>query len=151
MFGFEPLRKQVTDPDPAQQLDLSLALEASQEPAHVTRPNGGGGQEQNQLESQLQNEANGNQVQNLPGNGGEGSNETFLVSGSLSRGLSAGAAPDSGFGMQFPGGGYGAPGQPGGGPSAQAQMLPVLTAAAVLEVPEGGVPEEASAAAAPEG
>jgi hypothetical protein len=110
MFGFEPARKQVTEPEASRQLDFNLSLQESEFAARLNRFAGARGQEGSQLESQMQSELNASQAPQ-PSPGAGGSNETFLLSGSLSQGLSAGAAPDFGPG-QWRGG---PPGQPGGG------------------------------------
>jgi hypothetical protein len=125
MFGFEPARKQMTAPEPSRQIDFNLSLRESEIAARISRFAGARGQEGSQLESQIQNEASAIQAPQ-PSAAPEGSNETFLVSGSLSQGLSAGAAPDFGpgpFGGGFGGqagnaasaGGANAPGFEGGG------------------------------------
>lgn len=140
MFGFVPARKQVTDPDPARPLDFSLSLKESEMAARLSRF--AGGQNGSQIESQIQNEVSAGQTPQQAPAAGTDSNETFLVSGSLSQGLQANAAPDfslfrggaqdgqqpnaPGFGQNGgqtgpgggpdgPGGGFGGPGGPGGG------------------------------------
>ena len=113
MFGFQPARKQVTDPQPAQEVNFNLALKESEFASRLNRfatsQQGG-----NQLESQIQESLSASQAPASPPAGGQGGNDTFLVAGSLSQGLSANAGPDSGpqlFGGRP--GGY--PGQPEGG------------------------------------
>ena len=111
MFGFEPARKQVTDPEPSRQLDFTLSLRESEAAARMSRFAQGRGQDANQLETQIQNDVNASQSPQAPPASGTG-DEAFLVSGSLSQGLSAGAAPDFGP-VQWMGGGPGQPGGPG--------------------------------------
>ncbi len=132
MFGFEPARKQVTDPEASRQVDFNLSLKESEMAARMSRFAGRAGQDGNQLETQIQNEAMAGQAA-VGQPGATGGNDTFLVSGSLSQGLQNGAAPDfsqwrpapdggagggqpvaPGFG-QYGQGGPGGPGGPGGG------------------------------------
>ena len=80
----------------------------------------GGGQ---QIDQDIQNELNAQQnLDQAPANGNGGGNESFLVSGSLSPGMSQGAQADSGPDMRFggPGGGLAdAAGNPNGSPFGQ--------------------------------
>jgi hypothetical protein len=112
MFGFEPARKQVTDPTPSSQVDFDLTLRQSELAARLARFQGRNGQDGNQVESQIQNEVDAVQAAQPAASSAGGSNETFLVSGSLSQGLQNGAAPDFAMFRQGPGG-------PGGGPGGQ--------------------------------
>ncbi len=133
MFGFEPAKKQLTDPDASRQLDFNLSLKESELLARIQRFTGNG-QDGNQLESQIQGVTGGTQApQPAAATGTAGSNETFLVSGSLSPGLQAGSAADFAQFAQFvfrggqdggpggpaptaPGFGQNGPGGGGGGP-----------------------------------
>ena len=132
MFGFEPGKKQV-DYSKSPSADFSLRLRESPAAARMAQFAGNRANGQNQLDSQIQSELNANQQQSAPAAGAQNSNEAFLISGSLSQGLSANAAPDSGppqfqtggtrdpFATQgpnapgFAGGGPGGFGGPGGG------------------------------------
>ena len=96
MTGFTPVRKQVTDPDVSRSLDFTLSLQESQVAAMINKYSSMAQQAGNPLESQIQTEANTNQAQPVAAAPSQGGNEAFLVSGTLSQGLSAGAAPDSG-------------------------------------------------------
>ncbi len=125
MFGFEPASEQVTDPESSRRLDFTLTLKESPVRARLSRSAGAREQNSSPLEAQIGNEANGgNQTQALPGTDGQTSNETFLVSGSLSQGLSPGAPTDSVPAQQSPGFRNGPWGQPGGAQSAQAPTAP---------------------------
>ncbi len=143
MFGFAPAKKQVTDPEPSRQLDFNLSLKESEIAARMSRFAGAGGQNGNQIESQIQTEVSAGEAPQQATPAAAGSNENFLISGSLSQGLQSGAAPDfalfrggpggmqdgqtpnvPGFGGEGgqgggpgggPGGGFGGPGGPGGG------------------------------------
>ncbi len=102
-----------------------------------------------QVDQALQNELNSQQQQNLttPANGS--SNESFLVSGSLSPGMAQGSQADSGPDMRFmgaggPGGigemdgnqsapGFGASGTSGGS-GAEALAVEVVSAAAAVDL-----------------
>ncbi|MGA2434256.1 MAG: TonB-dependent receptor [Bryobacteraceae bacterium] len=108
MFGFAPATKQVTDPDASQRLDFNLSLQPSEFLARVNRFAAARNQAGNPVESQIQNEVNANLAQ---AGAGQNSNEAFLVSGSLSQGLAAGASPDF---APPPGQGMGQFGGPGG-------------------------------------
>ena len=127
MFGFEPLKKQV-DYAKSKSADFNLQLRQSQMAGRMAQAAGNRSNGQaNQLESQIQGELNSNQSQAIPPASGQNSNEAFLISGSLSQGLSPNAVPDSGPSPQFggrdpfsgetpdaPGFGGGAPGGFGG-------------------------------------
>ena len=132
MFGFEPGKKQV-DYSKSPSADFSLRMRESPAAGRMAQFAGNRANGQNQLDSQIQSELNANQQQSAPPAGAQNSNEAFLISGSLSQGLSANAAPDSGppqfqtggtrdpFAAQNPNapgfgaGGPGGPGGPGGG------------------------------------
>jgi hypothetical protein len=129
MFGFETARKQVIDPEPSRELDFSLSLRESEFAARMSRFANGDGQNGNQIETQIQNEVSASQAQQPAAPAATGSNDAFLVSGSLSQGLQTGAGPDFAQWRGGPGGGPGggqpnAPGfgqggsggGPGGGP-----------------------------------
>lgn len=103
MFGFEPARKQVNDPEPLRQLDFSLTLRESQFAARLRDLGRARAQGSSPIDAQMQQaETSANQPQPEVSADGANSNESFLLSGSLSQGLSANAPPDSG------------PSQPGG-------------------------------------
>jgi len=134
MFGFEPAKKQV-DYVKSKSADFNLQLRQSPMAGRMAQPAGNRSNGQaNQLESQIQSEVNSNQAQSSPPAGGQNSNEAFLISGSLSQGLSPNAVSDSGPNPQFGGrdpfsgetpnvpgfggggpGGFGGRGGPGGG------------------------------------
>ncbi len=135
MFGFAPARKQVTDPEASRQLDFNLTLKESEIAARMSRFAGAGGQNGNQIESQIQNEVSASEAPQQAAPAAADSNESFLISGSLSQGLQSGAGPDfalfrggpggmqdgqtptaPGFGQNGQGGPGGGFGGPGGGP-----------------------------------
>ena len=95
MFGFEPAKKEINYAK-NKQADFSLTLRQSPVAARMAQFAGrGGNQSGNQVDTQIQNELN--QVQQAPRTeGAQNSNEAFLISGSLSQGLSQNASPDSG-------------------------------------------------------
>jgi len=105
MFGFAPVKKQVTDPEPSRQLDFNLTLKESEIAARMSRFAGGGGQNGNQIESQIQNEVSAGEAPQQAAPGAAGANDNFLISGSLSQGLQSGAAPDFALFRGGPGGG----------------------------------------------
>jgi len=141
MFGFETLKKDV-DFSAAKgpvnfeiQLKQSQALQRMQQFAAreggAARPAAAGGMarartNESTQDQELQNELNAQQsAASLPPAGAESSNESFLISGSLSPGMAQGVQADSGPDMRFgPGGlsgqfggaanGGGAPGFAGG-------------------------------------
>lgn len=124
MFGFEPVKQQV-DYSKERVANFTLKLRESPMAVRLARmgTNGTNGQGGNQLETELQNEMNGNQTLGSasPAGGAENSSEAFLISGSLSQGLQQNAAPDSGFAFRpgllgGPQDGFG-PGPGGPGPS----------------------------------
>jgi len=134
MFGFEPAKKPVNY-SKTKQADFNLLLRESPAAGRLAQfaGNRANGQAGNQLDSQIAGEVNANQAQsNAPAGASSGSsaggtqnsNEAFLISGSLSQGLSPNARADSGPGQQFFGGGrdefgaqaQNAPGFGGGGP-----------------------------------
>jgi hypothetical protein len=96
MTGFTPSRKQVTDPDASRPLDFTLNLQESQIAAMIRQYSGLAQQAGNPLESQIQSEANTNQAQSVAASPSQGGNEAFLVSGTLSQGLSGGTSSDAG-------------------------------------------------------
>jgi hypothetical protein len=119
MFGFEPLSKPAVVGAIGNALDFNLQLAESQAARRMAQYAGRTGQT-NPNDTALQNEMNAVQPETpaAPSAGAApgGSNESFLVAGSLSQGLSQNAAPDSGFGPPpggFQGPGAGAP-TPGG-------------------------------------
>ncbi len=131
MFGFEAAKKQV-DYGKTKLLDFNLQLRESPAAARMAQfaGNRAGGQAAVQLDSQIQSEVSSNQAQPAtPAGGVQNSNEAFLISGSLSQGLSPNASPDFGPGPQSPFGGtrdpfsgqtpnapgFGGGGNPGGG------------------------------------
>jgi len=99
MFGFEPVKKTV-DYAKAPALDFSLKLRESPVAARMAQAAGNRANGQNQLESQIQSEISANQPQPVS-TGPQNSNEAFLISGSLSQGLSPNANPDSGPPQMF--------------------------------------------------
>jgi hypothetical protein len=138
MFGFEPVKKQVNY-SKTKLADFSLQLREAPAAGRMTQVAGNrsNGQAGSQLDSQIQSELSSNQGQQpaSPAGGSQNSNEAFLISGSLSQGLSPNAPSDSGpnpqsqlgggrdpFSGQAPnapgfggGGGGGGFGGPGGG------------------------------------
>ncbi len=67
-----------------------------------------------ELDQQLQSELNGDsQNAGVPAAGNQNTDESFLISGSLSPGMNQGVQADSGPDMRFLGGGPGGPGGPG--------------------------------------
>jgi hypothetical protein len=96
MTGFTPVRKQVTDPDAGRSLDFTLNLQESQIAALINKYAGMAQQAGNPLESQIQSATNTSQADSFAPAPSQSGNEAFLVSGTLSQGLSAGAAPDTG-------------------------------------------------------
>lgn len=128
MFGFEPVKKEINF-EQTKTADFNLQLSQSPMAGRIAQFAGAraGGQPENQLETQLQNELNASETPPAapaPATGQEG-NEAFLVSGSLSGGLNPNAPPDF-IGMPGGPGGFGrdqfsaqapsAPGFGGGGP-----------------------------------
>jgi hypothetical protein len=120
MFGFAPATRKSTCGE-NEKIDFSLQLQESPITQRLARF--AGAQAGNQFETQLQNEINSEQTAPAaaPAVDGQGGNEAFLVSGSLSQGLAANARPDfmiiGGSGMfGGPGGdGLGAQSVPGFG------------------------------------
>jgi hypothetical protein len=130
MFGFEPIKKAV-DYAKSAVVDFGLKLRESPAAARMAKAAGNRAIGQNQLDTQIQSELSANQPQTVSA-GAQNGNEAFLISGSLSQGLSPNATPDSGapqfqsggtrdpFASQNPnapgfGGGPGGFGGPGGG------------------------------------
>ncbi len=102
MFGFAPAKKEITPGAANANLDINLQLE---EPASAKRmqqlaQNGRPQATANALETQIQSAAAAAPAPSTPAIPST-SNESFLVAGSLSPGLAANAAPDSGFGPGF--------------------------------------------------
>ena len=124
MFGFEPAKKPL-DYSTSPSADFTLRLRESPAASRMAQFAGNRGNGQNQLDSQIQSELNASQQPSSPASGTQNSNEAFLISGSLSQGLSPNANPDSGppqFQVQsggtrdpFSGQGPNAPGFGGGG------------------------------------
>jgi hypothetical protein len=130
MFGFEPVKKSV-DYAKSPVVDFGLKLRESPAAVRVAQAAGNRANGQNQMDTQIQSEISANQQQTVSA-GAQNGNEAFLISGSLSQGLSPNATADSGapqsqsggtrdpFGNQNPnapgfGGGPGGFGGPGGG------------------------------------
>src|SRR5690242_16652469 len=115
MFGFEPAKKPVNY-SKTKQADFNLQL---REPPGADRlaqfvGNRANGKAGSQSDSQIAGEVNANQAPSAAPSvapsgsstgGMQNSNEAFLISGSLSQGLSPNAQADSGPGQQFFGGG----------------------------------------------
>lgn len=94
MFGFEPVTKEMNFAA-AKTADFSLKPAESPMAARLARLAGNRGQTSNQLETQIQNEINASQGQQAAAPAtAQSSNEAFLVSGSLSRGLAQNAPAD---------------------------------------------------------
>jgi trimeric autotransporter adhesin len=110
MFGFQPATKKLNCAA-SEKADFSLQLQESPITQRLARF-GAGQSGANELESQLQSEMNEPQTggAGAPAVDGQGA-EAFQVSGSLSQGLAANAAPD--FAMMMGPGGFGGPGGPG--------------------------------------
>ena len=106
MFGFEPVKQQV---DYSKTGVASFSLKLREAPAAGRMAQFAGaranGQAGNQLDSQIQSELSAVQAPPSPAANPQNSNEAFLISGSLSQGLSQNAAPDSGPNQPFPFGG----------------------------------------------
>jgi len=127
MFGFDPLKTTVDYSTAHGPVNFNLVLKPSpilqrlQQFAARNNAGGGGGQNAGQaLDNEIQNAFSSQGQTSTPvfGGGTSGSsNESFLVSGSLSPGMNANAAADSGAPMREPGGvnvsGFGA-GEEGG-------------------------------------
>jgi hypothetical protein len=115
MFGFESAKKPVNY-SKAKQADFNLQLRESPSASRLAQfaGNRANGQAGSQLDSQIQSEVNANQSPSTApsaapsgssAGGAQNSNETFLISGSFSQGLSPNAQADSGPGQPFPFGG----------------------------------------------
>ncbi len=138
MFGFETLKKDVDFSAAKGTVNFEIQLKESQMLQRMQRfaqgggaspgprggttnaPPGGGTATRNRAtdgnntqDQELQNELNAQQNAGAPV-GTESSNESFLVSGSLSPGITQGAQADSGPDMRFGAGGPGGFGGPGG-------------------------------------
>jgi hypothetical protein len=122
MFGFEALQKEVDYGAAAGPVNFEIQLKPSQALQRMRQfAQGRGGvaggagagrarSGDNTQDQELQNEMNTEQqTAVLPSSGAGGSNEAFLISGSLSPGLAQGTQADSGPDMRF------GPGGPGGG------------------------------------
>ena len=103
MFGFEPVKKPV-DYAKSPVVDFSLKLRESPVAARMAQFAGNRANGQNQLDSQIQSEISANQTQSVSA-GSQNGNEAFLISGSLSQGLSQNATADSGPAQMFQSGG----------------------------------------------
>lgn len=135
MFGFETLKKDVDFSAAHGPVNFDLQLKPSPVLQRLQQwaarrnegaPNGGGGgnpraasSSTQQFDQQLQAELNAQQQQPIaaPAAGNESSNESFLVSGSLSPGMAQGTQADSGPDMRFMGQGqnpFNASGELGG-------------------------------------
>ncbi len=130
MFGFSTLKKDVDyasangPVDFDLQLKPSMALQRFSQYAGRRAPTSGTGPADSgpQIDQILQSETS-TQQQGFPANGAgsEGSNETFLVSGSLSPGMAQGSQADSGPDTRFAGratGEFGGPGELQAAPNA---------------------------------
>lgn len=121
MFGFDAAKKEV-DYSKSHVADFNLQLQQSAFAGRMARFAGAraNGQNGNQLDAQLQTELNAAQTPQAspaPAASQDG-NEAFLVSGSLSQGLSPTAAPDFAGGPRPEFGGGGREGMSDQGPSA---------------------------------
>jgi hypothetical protein len=137
MFGFQPNTRQVNFAE-SKVADFNLQLRDSPMASRMARFQGnrGNGETANSLEAQMQTEPGSSPAQQstAAAEGAQGSNEAFLISGSLSHGLAA-ARADANQGPDFAGGnrdpmaaqsqnvpgfdgagGRGGPGAQGGGP-----------------------------------
>ncbi len=124
MFGFEPAKKEVTfTPGTPAEWDFTLQMAESPVAKRIEgMARAAGNSNGNNLDAQIQSEIGASTAQPGPAPAVANGNDAFLVSGSLSQGLQAGAAPDSGPGFP-PGGGFG--GGPGfDGMSAQTPNAP---------------------------
>ena len=82
------------------------------------------------LDQELQNELNAQNPASPTSTAGENGNESFLVSGSLSPGMTPGSQADSGPDTRmFDPNGFGGPGQPGGANAAGAAGVPGMAGA----------------------
>lgn len=110
MFGFEAARKVVNDPDASARLDFNLELRQSPLAARLNQPAGRPNAAGAELESQIENAGSaGAEPPAAPAATEGSSNETFLVSGTLSQGLAGNTTAASG---SFPGPSSGAGGTP---------------------------------------
>ena len=109
MFGFDPLKSTVDYSAAHGPVNFNLVLKQSpvlqRLQQFASRRNGAQTAGQN-LDSEIQNAFNAQGQNTAPAPGESGSsNESFLVSGSLSPGMNQNAQPDSGPGMRGPGSG----------------------------------------------
>lgn len=95
MVGFQPDRQGLTVSNASHPLDFTLQLNESPMTARSRAPAGTVEQNPNQLESQLQTESESNVQQVSPAGNADDNNETLLVSGTLSKGMSQNAAQGS--------------------------------------------------------
>lgn len=117
MFGFESAKRDVDFSASAKSADFNLQLQPSPFAERLARFRGSGAQ--GQADTQLQAQLNEPQPQAIPAPTAQSSNESFLVSGSLSSGLSPTAMPDSGPGIDVrPQDRFGASGEGGAFPGA---------------------------------
>ena len=137
MFGFNTLTQNVNYDAVKKPVDFEMELKPSpvlqrlqafeQRRSQMAGPGGGSGPaataSNQQIDQVLQNELNSQQQSvSVSSNGSQASNETFLVSGSLSPGMAQGSQADSGPDLRFergmnalgtPGGMEGTPNAPG--------------------------------------
>jgi hypothetical protein len=146
MFGFDQLTKSVDfSLSTEQAVNFDVALKESSILRRMQQRQGAGGGGQgggagqrgaqgagagqrqavgvSAIDQQIDSELNTQQAANSAPTASAGGNESFLVSGSLSPGMSEGAQADSGPGVRFggPGGAADASGNPAGNPFAQQQ------------------------------
>jgi hypothetical protein len=126
MFGFAPARQTVVS-GASKPVDFNIQLSESPAARRLVQAAagraGGAAQPANEMESQLQTDLNSGQAPQVaapPAMGQDSSNESFLVSGSLSQGLAPNAPPDFGGDFMQRGGPPGGDGNnvPGQGPGA---------------------------------
>ncbi len=105
MFGFNPESKPAVLGPLGPSVDFSLTLAPSQAVRRLAQfaNRGATSASDTQLQTEINSATAPASTAIAPASGGTGSNEAFLVSGSLSQGLAQNAAPDGGFGA--PGGG----------------------------------------------
>ncbi|MBV8072388.1 MAG: carboxypeptidase regulatory-like domain-containing protein, partial [Acidobacteriaceae bacterium] len=112
MFGFDTLHADADFANVKGPVNFELVLQqstavqrmqqfAARAGAAGSSRGGPGTQADKQFEQQLQGAIQGQQAEITPPSGSQGTNESFLVSGSLSPGLAAGAQADSGPDLRF--------------------------------------------------
>ncbi len=99
MFGFEPVRRQVRLPSPELHLELQLAVTPLTQARAVTRPSGDAIGQRQPSPSETQSSLPPETLVNLDALERD-ANESFLLSGSLSQGVTLTERPVLGFGLE---------------------------------------------------